>query len=121
MPIDIVEPDEPAKQEKKLVRIYKPLPLLPREESMRMRRAARNMADSLLPWAVQQLAELAESCEDPGVKHKVLMDLVKISLSGKSNEEVDPDSPSVDGSVVEKELAALEKATEKSGTDTDGP
>lgn len=125
MGMKIVDPDEPLPREereklaeqKRLVRIYKPVPMIPREEAMRMRRAARNMADSLLPWAVQQLAELAQNTDDPGVKHKVLMDLVKIGLSGKSNEEVDPDAPTIDGKVVEDQLKDLEKSTENGQPD----
>lgn len=106
--------------EKPLVKIYKPLPLLPREEAMRMRRATRNMADSLGPWALQEMARLAEDCEDPETKRKILNDILKISISGKSNEDVDPDAPTVDGQVVDKQLEQLEKMTENTGTDTDG-
>lgn len=127
MGVKIVDPGEPLpreekemlKEQQKLVRIYKPVPMIPREEALRLRRAARNMADTLLPWAVQQLADLAQNTEDDSVRHKVLMDLVKISLSGKSNEEVDPDAPTVDGKVVEDQLKDLEKSTEKTGTDTE--
>ncbi len=112
----VEDPDVPSmKEEKKLVRIYKPLPMLPREEAMRMRRATRNAADSLAPWALQELAELAQGCDDASVKHKILMDILKLSLSGKSNEELDPDSPTVDGTLVNKAIADLEKETEKSG------
>ena len=116
MGLKIIDPEAPSQDgEKKIVRIYKPLPMLPREEAMRMRRATRNAADSLAPWALQELAQLAESCEDPGVKHKILMDILKISIAGKSNEEVDPDAPVVDGKTVDQALKALEKETEKSG------
>jgi hypothetical protein len=116
----LVNPNEPVVEpEKKMVRIYKPMPMIPREEAMRMRRATRNMADTLAPWALQELAQLAQDCEDPSVKHKVLMDILKISIAGKANEEVDPDAPTVDGSLVKDQLEALEKATEKTGTDTE--
>lgn len=119
MGIKIVDPDEPS-SEKKLVRVYKAVPMIPKEEAMRMRRATRNMADSLAPWALQSLAELAEQCEDPETKRKILNDILKIAIAGKSNEEVDPDAPTVDGSVIRDQLDALEKSTEQTGTDTDG-
>jgi len=119
MGVKIVDPDAPSQEEKKLVRVYKPLPMLPKEEAMRMRRATRNMADSLSPWALQQLAELAEDCEDPETKRKILNDILKISIAGKSNEEVDPDAPTVDGKVIKTVLDELEKQTE-SGSGSDG-
>lgn len=116
MPVRIEDPEVPSMgKQDKLVRIYKPLPLIPREEAIRMRRATRNAADSLAPWALHELADLAERCEDAAVKHKILMDILKLSLSSKSNEEVDPDAPTVDSVSVDKTLAALEKETEVSG------
>lgn len=120
MGVKIIDAEAPVpREEKNLVRVYKAVPMIPREEAMRLRRAARNAVDSMLPWLVQEMAENAHNCEDPGIKHKILMDLVKISLSGKSNEEADPDAPTVDGTVLEKELKALEKSTENTGTDTE--
>lgn len=117
MPVEILDPDEPSmKKEKNLVRIYKPLPMIPREEAMRLRRATRNMADTLGPWALQELAALADQCEDAETKRKILNDILKISIAQKANEEVDPDAPTVDGKVLQTQLDALEKATETTGS-----
>lgn len=118
MAIKLIEPDAPSQKEEKLVRVYKPVPMLPREEAIRMRRSARNAADSLMPWVIQRYAEIA-CAEDNETALKALDALRKIALAGKSNEEVDPDAPTVDGKVVDKELEKLEKMTESTGTDTE--
>lgn len=114
--VDANSPSTPEGTEKPLVKIYKPMPLLPREEALRLRRATRNAADSLAPWALQKMAELVENTVDDEIRLKALKEILAISISKKSTEELDPDGPVVDASAVSDALAALEKETEKTGS-----
>ena len=88
------------------------LPILPRDEAHRVRRASRNAMDALLPWAIREMVELARTTENEDLKFKILDKIVSKSLGSKSNDEVDPEDPMVNGKVVDADLEALERSTE---------
>lgn len=113
MGIKLVEAGEPATELAKPDRVV--TSVLPKEEAYRLRRQARTMADQLTPWAVKGLVDMARETEDPKLKRLLLLDILHISLKDKSNEEIDPEGPIVDGKASKAEddaLAALENETE---------
>jgi len=118
MAIKVVEAGEPATE---AISTRKVSAVLPRDEAFRLRRAVRSMADSLSPWALKGLYELAQDTADPKLKRLLLLDILSISMNKKSNEEIDPEAPTVDAVATKAEeeaLSALESKTEL-GTGSD--
>ena len=90
------------------------LPALPREEAQRARRAVRAMADLQAIPMMRNLIDLANNAEDEKLRRLCILDVLALSVRTKSNEELDPESPVVDGTTSEAKetaLAALEEAT----------
>lgn len=98
------------------VRSESRLPVLPREEARRYRQAAREMADVAMPRAMERLLGMLEA-EDDKVAMEAIKQLVKLSMSGRSNEDLDPHEI-VDGKVLGRDpVKDLEESTEKTGED----
>lgn len=106
MGIKLVNPDEPSIQpERKMV-------VLPVEEKFRIRRAGRQAFDQYLPEAMRVVADalLSEDMED---RRWAADKVIKAVLASKPNEEVDPESAVVNGSVASKDaLRQLEDSTQ---------
>lgn len=101
--------------EDKIVKQELKLPTLPREEARRYRQAAREMADALMPTYMRRLAEMIEA-EDYDVVLRAGKELRTMSMSGRSNEDLDPQDV-IDGKVVGRDIVKeLEDSTEKTGT-----
>lgn len=108
MGFHLANPDEPS-----IKPVESKLAVLPKQESRRIRRAARDYADTLIPTAMQGLAE-ALVAEDWDVRWKAIDRVLKMTMSGLPNEVVDPDEVVVDSTAKESEaLKALESETEK--------
>src|SRR4051812_1071365 len=90
--------------EDKIVRSESRLPVLPREEARRYRQAAREMADVAMPRAMERLLGMLEA-EDDKVAMEAIKQLIKLSMSGRSNEDLDPHDV-VDGKVTGRDQVA---------------
>lgn len=113
MGFHLANPDEPS-----IRPVEAKLAALPKQESRRIRRAARDYADTLIPTAMQGLAE-ALVAEDWDVRWKAIDRVLKMTMSALPNEVVDPDEVVVDSTAKEVDaLKELEKSTE-SGTGQD--
>lgn len=109
MSFKIVKPDEPS------IEPVKKMPMMPKEESYRLRRAARASFDALLPRYMEIVAEMAMS-EDADDRKWAAQEIRRHTLASTPNEVLDPEVATVDGSVKAKDaLQALEDMT-KDGT-----
>lgn len=89
--------------------------MMPKEESYRLRRAARASFDQFLPRYVEIVAQMAMS-EDPDDLKWAAQEIRRHTLAATPNEVLDPETVTVDGSVKAKDdLQALEDMT-KDGT-----
>ena len=105
MGFKVIKPDEPSAPQDKIM-------VLPKEESYRIRRAGRQSFDRYLPRALEIVAEMAMD-EDPENRKWAADKILKAVLAHRPNEDVDPESAVVDGSVASKDaLRDLEKMTE---------
>jgi hypothetical protein len=112
----VVDPQMPTSVIKRAV---DELPALPIDEARRLRRAVRSAADVVLPQIYKRLVDIALNSDNEKLAAMVGLELMKVSLKGKSNEEIDPDQPTVDGEVVGRDpIAELEAQTESTGDGT---
>lgn len=120
MPISLVNAEEPSAELAKSK--PKQASVLPKEESYRLRRRVRSMADQLSPWALNTLVKMAQESDDPKFIRLVCLDVLNITTSRKSNEDVDPEGPVVDSTATKAEdeaLATLETSTEEGTGDSE--
>jgi hypothetical protein len=88
------------------------LPVLPRDEAHRIRRASRAFADTMLPTAMRRIADALEA-DDPEVYKWAVNHVLRMTLAQVPNETSDPEDTVVDGTAKEIDaLKALEKQTE---------
>lgn len=110
MGISIEDPDA------KIVRMETKLPVMPKEEARRYRQMSREAADVLMVAYMKRLAEIMEG-DDLDLILRAGKEITRISMSGRSNEDLDV-GPVIDVKVLDKDpVADLEKATEKTGED----
>lgn len=120
MGIKLVDADEPSQSITKVEKVS--TSVLPREEAYRLRRQVRSIADQAAPWALKCLLEMANETDDPKFKRLLCLDVLSLSTSKKSNEEVDPEGPTVNGESSKAEddaLAVLESSTEEGTGDNE--
>lgn len=114
MSFKIVKPDEPS------IQPAKKMPMMPKEESYRLRRAARASFDQFLPRYVEIVAQMAMS-EDPDDLKWAAQQIAKYTLASTPNEVLDPETVTVDStSKNADDLKALEGLTENGTGLVDG-
>lgn len=113
----LVKPDESGHSI--VTREVAALPVLPREEAIRVRKAGRGYADAMLPLFIQAMARKALEAESEAIQMDALKFMIKLSLGvSKSNEDLDPAPTDAVGVVVDGKdpVDLLEKETENVGS-----